>query len=255
MLLYFVLEIEKGPIHPPSWSIDPYSGTSTCPCATQAPAAATGPAAAAWAAGGRCGHRAPPPRTSRGRRAPLPPRAGAGDEPLHDGAEPGMVHGRSVASSPSRLPWRGWPGRAAAPGRPRRGTAQRELHGWRGPQHARAPRPAQAAASVHGSSASGGPPPPARAAVAARVLSLAQASAPRLRANSASVGLPPARAPLRAGLPTRASRRRRAREPGRTGTGGASGATSSRRPRRRLRVRGHHQGHPCVKLLTQLSIA
>ena len=25
-LLYFVLEIEKGPIHPPSWSIDPYNG-------------------------------------------------------------------------------------------------------------------------------------------------------------------------------------------------------------------------------------
>jgi len=27
-LLYFVLEIEKGPIHPPSWSIDPYTGVS-----------------------------------------------------------------------------------------------------------------------------------------------------------------------------------------------------------------------------------
>ena len=25
-MLYFVLEIEKGPIHPPSWSIDPYRG-------------------------------------------------------------------------------------------------------------------------------------------------------------------------------------------------------------------------------------
>jgi len=25
-LLYFVLEFEKGPIHPPSWSIDPYRG-------------------------------------------------------------------------------------------------------------------------------------------------------------------------------------------------------------------------------------
>jgi len=25
-LLYFVLEIEKGPIHPLSWSIDPYKG-------------------------------------------------------------------------------------------------------------------------------------------------------------------------------------------------------------------------------------
>jgi hypothetical protein len=24
-LLYLVLEIEKGPIHPPSWSIDPFS--------------------------------------------------------------------------------------------------------------------------------------------------------------------------------------------------------------------------------------
>jgi len=24
-LLYFVLEIEKSPIHPPSWSIDPYT--------------------------------------------------------------------------------------------------------------------------------------------------------------------------------------------------------------------------------------
>ena len=30
-MLYCVLEIEKGPIHPPSWSIDPFTGDAVGP--------------------------------------------------------------------------------------------------------------------------------------------------------------------------------------------------------------------------------